>query len=117
MRNYDTEKEMNSRKEFDLVRSIPEHPLIIKMNEFITTENWTYTIMELADGQELQDFVFQNQNDITLKVIKHIMRQLLETIVHLHSQKICHKDIKPENVIISFKNGEAHIKLIDFNVS
>jgi hypothetical protein len=53
MRNYDTEKELNSRKEFDLVKSLPLHPNVVSMEEFIVTENWTYTIMELAKGIEL----------------------------------------------------------------
>jgi len=56
MRNYDAEKEMNSKKEFELVNEFPHHPNIIKMQEFIATENWTYTVMELAEGKELQIF-------------------------------------------------------------
>ena len=30
MRNYDHEKELNSKSEFDLIKSIPDHPCIIK---------------------------------------------------------------------------------------
>lgn len=43
------------------------------------------------------------------------MKQLLEAINHLHSNKVCHKDIKPENVMIDPET--LKIKLIDFNVS
>ena len=53
MRNYDIEKELYSKKEFDLVHQLEPHPYIIKAKEFIVTENWTYTILELAKGKEL----------------------------------------------------------------
>ena len=53
MRNYDIEKEMSSKSEFDLMKEIKDHPNITKAEEFISTERWTYTIMELAQGLEL----------------------------------------------------------------
>lgn len=46
------------------------------------------------------------------------MKVLLEALVHLHSKQICHKDIKPENIIINqTEDGLVQLKLIDFNVS
>ena len=46
------------------------------------------------------------------------MRQLLSAIAHLHEQLICHKDIKPENVLIRPSDSDdIEIKLIDFNIS
>jgi serine/threonine protein kinase len=53
MRNYDHEKEMASKSEHDLILGIPHHPGIIKTQEFIATERWTYTVMEYANGKEL----------------------------------------------------------------
>jgi serine/threonine protein kinase len=63
MRNYDSEKEMASRAEYELLKSIPNHPNIVYAEEFIITERWTYTVMEYASGTELsklerpQDYV------------------------------------------------------------
>ena len=53
MANRDLEKEMTSRAEFELVKAIPTHPNIVEAKEFIVTQNWTYFIMEYAEGQEL----------------------------------------------------------------
>lgn len=53
MRKYDNEKEANSRKEYEMMKTM-DHNSIIKVEEFIVTENWTHLIMELAPGKELQ---------------------------------------------------------------
>lgn len=57
MRRYDEEKEASSKQEFDLIKRLKEHPNIVKAQEFIATERWTHTIMELAEGIELQNYV------------------------------------------------------------
>ena len=58
--------------------------------------------------------MFKN-NEIRTDDVKVVMKQLLEAINHLHQNKVCHKDIKPENVMIDPET--LKIKLIDFNVS
>ena len=113
MRNYDVEKEAHSKKEFDLIYMLPEHPNIISAKEFIVTESWTYLVLECADGKELQDYV--NESLLSKDNIKKIMIQLLSAIAHLHKHLICHKDIKPENII--FNPLSLSIKIIDFNIS
>ena len=99
MRNYDVEKEAHSKKEFDLIHKLPVHPNIISSKEFIITESWTYTVLEYAEGKELQDFV--NDKILSKDMIKSIITQLLSAIAHLHKHLICHKDIKPENIIVN----------------
>lgn len=63
MRRYDEEKEASSRQEFDLIKNLKEHPNIIQAQEFIATERWTHTVMELANGIELQNFVQQEKKN------------------------------------------------------
>lgn len=57
MRRYDEEKEASSRQEFELIKNLKEHPNIIKAHEFIATERWTHTVMELGEGIELQKYI------------------------------------------------------------
>lgn len=53
--------------------------------------------------------------------VASIVWQLLETVKYLHSEKvsICHRDINPNNVMVSEMNefGDLKVTLIDFNVS
>jgi serine/threonine protein kinase len=121
MRNRDLEKEIASRAEFDLLNGLEEHPHIIKAKEFISTEQWTYFVMEYANGLELQEYLerfhhsySQHKSSLTRKIISG----LLSGVAHLHSARICHKDIKPENIMVDIQGEElVSLKLVDFNIS
>lgn len=56
--------------------------------------------------------------NLTPDQIKELSRQLLESIAYLHANGICHRDINPNNIIIS-TGGDNKVKmtLIDFNVA
>jgi len=50
--------------------------------------------------------------------IRLVVKQLAAAVAHLHAAGVCHKDIKPENVLIRSKEDDSiEIRLIDFNVS
>lgn len=43
------------------------------------------------------------------------MHQLISTLVYIHSQNICHRDIKPDNILYDRQNKK--ITIIDFGIS
>ncbi len=106
MRNRDLEKEIASRAEFDLLNGLEEHPHIIKAKEFISTEQWTYMVMEYADGLELQEYLERDKNSFNQhkqSLMRKIVSALLSAVAHLHAAMICHKDIKPENIMVDIQ--------------
>ena len=64
----------------------------------------------ICDLKELKDFSIWN----SYKSILNFSKQILFAINFLHKHKICHLDIKPENIMVCCKNK---FKLIDFGFS
>lgn len=73
-----------------------------------------FAVIELAENYELFDYVYYPHKGFNEKVSAEIFYKVLQGMKVLHSKKIAHCDIKPENVLID-KN--FNIKLIDFGYS
>ncbi len=70
-------------------------------------------VMEYAPGGDLRDLL-DNNNEIPMRTIFVVLRQLCEGMSAIHAKNIIHRDIKPENVLFS---AEGHIKIADFGIS
>ena len=47
--------------------------------------------------------------------IQQIFKQLIVIVKFIHENGVCHRDLKPDNIMINKKTND--IKLMDFNVS
>ena len=68
-----------------------------------------YDLKKLIDEKK-HDSSFYN-----VKFVKNMMYQLLKGVEHLHSHKILHRDLKPQNILVD-DNGWI-LKLADFGLS
>ena len=57
----------------------------------------------------------EQKGTLTEYRVKCILKNILETINYLHNEGICHRDLKPDNILVSSLNEE--IKILDFEVS
>lgn len=80
-------------------------PLIVEVNE-------DYYVMEYIKGVTLAEFC--KTNTISLSVAKKFVLQLLDAVEVLHKHNIVHRDINPDNIIIS---DDGTLKLIDFDIA
>ncbi|KAF9403447.1 hypothetical protein BGX21_004208 [Mortierella sp. AD011] len=95
------------------LRMIP-HPNIVHMTDFFEDEEYYYVEMTLhGTGMDLFDYI-ELTPYMTEDEIRAIFKQVCDAINHLHSNKIVHRDIKDENVILDQK---GNIQLIDFGSS
>lgn len=76
------------------------HPNVIKLYEVFEDEKHIHLVMEYVESGNLTQFFANNQNLSEQEIIK-IVRQTLSAINYLHEMGICHKDIKPENLMVS----------------
>jgi len=91
------------------------HPHIIKV--FRMGENHTppYVITELIPGDNLRRFLIEKREVLRLRPLP-ILRAVGEALAHLHhAQRIIHRDVKPENVLLS--NDSAIVRLSDLSLA
>ena len=46
-----------------------------------------------------------------------IIEKLLSAIAYIHSKNVCHRDVKPENIMMNDYNDLTSLKLVDFGLS
>jgi len=86
---------------------------IVKLLEVIDTPQRIYLVTELVHGGELFNYVINHQR-LDEKEACHIFRQICAAVYYCHSRKVCHRDLKLENILI---NENREIKIIDFGLS
>ena len=69
--------------------------------------------MEYVDGGELFDHL-ATAGAYSEKDAAALLQQLAGAVALLHAQKLCHADIKPENLLLT---RDGQLKLVDFGLS
>lgn len=99
------------KSNFKLIHRL-DHPNIIKYrNMYLDMKNFTcYLVMDYEDYPSLNEYKQMDEDEIKL-----IAQQLLDTVAYIHSCNICHRDIKPDNIL--YDRDNQTIKLVDFGIS
>ncbi|RKF61087.1 putative protein kinase [Erysiphe neolycopersici] len=92
-----------------------KHPNIVEYIEHINWEAHLYIIMEYVPGGDLGNFISQ-YGSLQEPNVKVIARQLLSALKYLHQKGVTHRDIKPDNILISCYSP-LEVKLTDFGLS
>jgi len=102
-------------KEFQNQRKL-KHKNIIKVYDLYIDyfKKKIYTVMELAECREMFD-VLKDLGHYSEAVASGIFKQILAGINYLHINGVCHRDLKPNNLLVS-EDGKI-VKITDFNVS
>jgi len=93
------------------------HKNIVNLVEVLDSEKMVYLVLEyLPDGSIAHSSPIINKiGDINK--FRQYVRDMVEGLSYLHSQRICHSDIKPENILIAKAGNDEILKLADFGLS
>ena len=89
------------------------HPNIVSVYDVIDEGKLHYIVMELIEGITLKSYI-QKKGRLEIKESIGIAIQVAQGIAAAHEQHIIHRDIKPQNMIIS-KDGK--VKVADFGIA
>lgn len=89
------------------------HPNVVNVYDVGQDRGLYYMVMELVEGITLKDYI-EKKGRLTAKEAISISIQMVTGIQAAHSQHIVHRDIKPQNIIIS---KEGKVKVTDFGIA
>ena len=116
-------KEVNKSKIPDLknfkteikILAMLDHPNILRLFEVIEDEKSFYLIMEFCTGGEL--LARMKNNHYKEKEAAKLMEQIVSAVAYCHEKGICHRDLKPQNILFLNENPDSPIKVVDFGIS
>lgn len=88
-----------------------EHPQIPSLYAYFQEQDQYFLVQEWIEGDTLTK-ALQKEGSMTETVVKSLLISILDTLIYIHSQKIVHRDIKPDNIIIRERDQKP--VLIDF---
>jgi len=91
------------------------HPAIVRIFDFNDNGTIKYLDMEYVNGSSLYDIKLDAPEGrlAETSVIDYAL-QISDGLLYAHSQNVIHKDIKPQNILIT---GSGDIKIMDFGIS
>ncbi len=94
------------------------HPNIVRVHDIGQTEDGLpYMVMDFVDGGSLARLLYSDA-PLDTKVAIRIASQMLSALGAAHEKGIIHRDVKPENVVLTTnEEGEQVAKLLDFGIS
>ena len=112
--------EQEIKNEIDIMTKL-SHPNIVRIYEFYISNSHYYIITEFCEEGELFNYIKVRFNERQLAVLFY---QIFSGLCYLHENKIIHRDIKLENIMVSkkekdYQTGEElfWIKIIDFGTA
>ncbi|RME20121.1 MAG: serine/threonine protein kinase, partial [Deltaproteobacteria bacterium] len=101
------------------------HPNIAQTFDLGCVDGVYYMAMELVDGRDLREILIHNVEHHTrlpLELVMRIMAEVCQGLYYAHTRTtpdgrpagIIHRDISPQNIIVTFDGG---VKIIDFGVA
>uniref|UniRef100_A0A674BBG4 Myosin IIIB n=1 Tax=Salmo trutta TaxID=8032 RepID=A0A674BBG4_SALTR len=108
--------------EYNILRTLSNHPNVVKFyGMFYKSDDLSggqlWLVLELCNGGSVTDLIkglLMRGQRLLESVIAYILYGALLGLQHLHNNRIIHRDVKGNNILLTTEGG---VKLVDFGVS
>ena len=98
-------------REISLLKELP-HPNIVSLVDVIHDTSKLYLVFEFLE-QDLKKYMDLSNKNLPTILCKSYTQQLLLGLQHIHTHRVMHRDLKPQNLLID-RNGV--LKIGDFGL-
>ena len=89
-----------------------QHPHILPLLDSGEAEGFLYYVMPYVDGQSLRDRIAR-EGELPVHEAVRLLVEVVDALAFAHSQGVVHRDIKPDNILLSGR----HALVMDFGVA
>ena len=100
-------------REFDILKDL-SHPNIISVEKVFCSRDNIYIFQELITGGDLFSFLEFKGGRLNCMQTAAIVYQVLKGIEYLHRKNVVHRDLKPDNILMSSLEAGARVVITDF---
>lgn len=75
-----------------------------------------YLVMELLSGEELTRQIAK-AGRLGVEYLAHLVRQACSGVQAAHDAGVVHRDLKPDNLFVTERDGRPFVKILDFGIS
>ena len=91
------------------------HPNCVPVIDYGVDLGAPFLVMDFIDGRSLRDVIVDGPLAIPRALA--VARQVLAGLAHAHAHGIVHRDVKPENVMVSVDAFGEHVHITDFGLA
>ena len=93
-----------------------QHPNIVSSFALEHEDNNRYLISEYCEGGTLRTLI-DSQYNISIEQKLKLIIDILDGLSYIHSENVIHRDLKPDNILLSFTSQGWDAKISDFGIA
>ena len=104
-----------AQREVEALRRVGEHPNVVRVHGTEVVDGTAYVLMDYVQGESLDDYL--DNYDWTPKTWWPILLPLLRGVSHIHAAGLVHRDLKPDNIIMTPDRGSHKPVIVDLGLA
>jgi len=112
----ETEAVRRFRREAKTVSQVRHHHIITLYDFGMSAQHQPYLVMDYLEGTSLK-CILKDEGCVPFERADKIYQQVIDALATAHGMELTHRDLKPENIMLTKRDDEDWVTLVDFGLS